>query len=300
MTTLADPIIKTIIHKLLKGQDYRIEIVKPIDEQFLQSAIGFFQGIAEAKLKDKNIDLDWYKSTFLASELAKGDIATNAGLNIKTITNMYGTSKKEKVIEVSNDHYDSLKSLIDNFIQDENDLNFVITLKLKGVSVDLDMNESLIVINALAVKRAALRGGLWSTVGKTVEKPLMTTLCKLYAIPESNYSRYSVSDSEREVDFFLLDAGREYKCEVKLMGKGNPESADGALARKSDIFVADTLSDKNKTLLEKEEIHWVELRDDYGFRRFKDVLTALNIPHSAITAPDLDAEITRVLADIFS
>ena len=58
---------------------------------------------------------------------------------------------------------------------------------MKGVSVDLNVSESLIVINTLAVKRAALRGGLWSTVGKSVEKYLMLTLCKLYQVPETNY-----------------------------------------------------------------------------------------------------------------
>jgi len=63
----------------------------------------------------------------------------------------------------------------------------ILTIKFKGVSVDLNINESLIVINSLAVKRAALRGGLWSTAGKRVEKPLMQTLCKLYDVPNENY-----------------------------------------------------------------------------------------------------------------
>jgi hypothetical protein len=38
------------------------------------------------------------------------------------------------------------------------------------VSIALNINKGLIVINTLAVKRADLRGGLWSTAGKKLEK----------------------------------------------------------------------------------------------------------------------------------
>ena len=70
----------------------------------------------------------------------------------------------------------------------ENEIDLTLTIKMKGVSVDLNVSESLIVINTLAVKRAALRGGLWSTAGKSAEKYLMLTLCKLYQVPEINYN----------------------------------------------------------------------------------------------------------------
>ncbi|MBQ8839233.1 MAG: hypothetical protein IJ005_07940 [Bacteroidales bacterium] len=36
----------------------------------------------------------------------------------------------------------------------------------------------------------------------------------------------------QRVDFFLKNNDREYKCEVKLMGQGNPESADAIITRK--------------------------------------------------------------------
>ena len=52
-------------------------------------------------------------------------------------------------------------------------------------------------------------------------------------------SKASYGDFEREIDFFLKENGKIHKCEVKLMGKGNPESADAFIARESNIFVAD-------------------------------------------------------------
>ena len=60
----------------------------------------------------------------------------------------------------------SVKNRNAGFLQHRKPLAY----KLNDVSIDLNINETLIVINALAVKRAALRGGLWSTAGKRVEK----------------------------------------------------------------------------------------------------------------------------------
>ncbi len=132
-----------------------------------------------------------------------------------------------------------------------------------------------------------MRGGLWSTAGKKVEKPLMLTLCKLYQVPEENYAvklkgkkeQLLEGDFEREIDFYLLDGANQYKCEVKLMGKGNPESADAVIARGSKIFVADKLSDLNKTQLNSLGVGWVELRNENGYQRFGKVLADLEIPH---------------------
>lgn len=87
--TLKNEVVKNIIHKLIKGQDYRIEIVNLIDAIFLQYAIDFFKKVIESKLKNEKLTIDWYKKELLNSRLSKEEIAINAGLNIKTINNMY-------------------------------------------------------------------------------------------------------------------------------------------------------------------------------------------------------------------
>ncbi|MGI8655372.1 MAG: CfrBI family restriction endonuclease [Pyrinomonadaceae bacterium] len=84
---------------------------------------------------------------------------------------------------------------------------------------------------------------------------------------------------EREIDFYLIEGGNQYKCEVKLMGKGNPESADAVIARDSRVFVADKLSDMNKRQLNNRKVDWVELRSENGFQKFAIVLDALHIAH---------------------
>ena len=204
--TLTEQVAKNIIRKLLKGDDYRIEVVTLIDAEFLQFAIDFFKKIVDAKLKSKNITVDWYKKEFLSPILPAKEIAINSGLNKKTIHNMFNSSTKEIVIDAANEHYDILFESIKKLVESEHELDLTLTIKFKGVSVDLNVSESLIVINTLAVKRAELRGGLWSTAGKRVENPLMKTLCKLYSVNKENYKAKFVKDNakgfDREIDFY--------------------------------------------------------------------------------------------------
>ena len=103
----------------------------------------------------------------------------------------------------------------------------------------------------------------------------------------------------REVDFYLIQGGSSYKCEVKLMGKGNPESADAVIARESQIFVADKLSDLNKRQLDDRGVHWVELRDANGFRKFGRVLEKLSIPFTDMVPANLDLDTERIFGEIF-
>lgn len=300
--TLTDQVTKNIIRKLLKGEDYRIEVVTLINAEFLQFSIDFFKKVIDAKLQSKNITADWYKEVFLNPKLKIDEIAINSGLNKKTIHNMFNSSTKEIVLDASNEHYDLLYQSIQSLVETENELDLTLTIKFKGVSVDLNVSESLIVINTLAVKRSALRGGLWSTAGKRVETPLMKTLCKLYKVPSENYKSFFVRDKtkkvDREIDFYLLRDGGLFLCEVKLMGSGNPEGADAVIARGTNVFVADKLSVQNKNQLDNLKIHWVEMRSENGFTRFKLALEKLNIPHKALEN-DFEETLDKIFDEVF-
>ncbi|MBU0646961.1 CfrBI family restriction endonuclease [Patescibacteria group bacterium] len=302
--TITEQVAKNIIKKLLKGEDYRIEIVTLIDAEFLQFVVDFFKKVVDAKFKNQDITIDWYKKEFLNSKLPTNDIAINSGLNKKTIHNMFNSSTREIVIDASDEHYDLLYESIKNLVDTEHDLELTLTIKFKGVSVDLNVSESLIVINTLAVKRAAIRGGSWSTAGKRVEKPLMQTLCKLYGVSDKNYAlkikgkELEEDEFEREIDFYLIEGKNQYKCEVKLMGIGNPESADAVIARASKVFVADKLSNTNKNQLTSLNTEWVELRSDGGFKRFENVLKNLKIPYTKLPS-NVDKELEVVFKEIF-
>lgn len=277
--TLAGIVIKNIIRKLLTGQDYRSEIVTLLDAEFLQFAIDFFKRVAWAKLDNEDVTIDWYKKEFLCSDsFSPQEVAIHSGLNKKTITNMYNSGRKQIMLDASADHYDALYDAINSLTEQDN-MDVTLTIKFRDVSVDLNINESLIVINTLAVKRSAISGGLWSTAGKQVEKPLMATLCALFRVPQKYYDQSKLPDSQRESDFYLFDdIGKGFPCEVKLMGKGNPESADAVYARDSRVLVANTLSDLNKQQMDENGIFWVELKNTGDYKRFKQILNALSIP----------------------
>lgn len=285
---ITNQVTKNIIKRIIQSKDYRIEIVNLLNAEFLQFSIDFFKKVVAAKLNSENITIDWYKNYFLADTLPKDEIIIHSGLNEKTIKNMYGTTAKTVVLDASIEHFETLYSSIQSLVENEqNDIDLTLTIKFKSISVDLSISESLIVINTLAVKRSQIRGGLWSTAGKSVEKYLMLSLCQLYQVNGIHYdSSTFVKDKskkvDREIDFYLIDDNKKkYLCEVKLMGAGNPESADAIIARNTHVFVADTLSQQNKDQCDELDVLWVALREPQGFLKFGTILQQLSIPYQS-------------------
>ena len=231
-------IIQNVVAKLLQGNDYREEVINAINLEFLDFALDFFKAILEAKMQDCALNLEWYKTHFINNTKFKPDeAAIYAGMNKKTISNIYGSATKEVILNVANANIDYLESILD--LLGDNADNIGVTLKItyKNIAVELNLSESLLVINALATKKIALRGGAWSSIGKRVEKPLMLALCEKCGVKQEFINAKSFSKNknlafDREVDFKLynFDKSKEYRVEVKLMGKGNPESADAVIA----------------------------------------------------------------------
>ena len=293
--------IKKIIRRLLAAEDHGIEVNKSIADEFLKYAVGFFERIVRAKLNSVEVTVDWYERELLSSSLNKEDIAIHSGLNMKTINNAYNTTGKTIVLEASIEYYHELKEIIETLIE-QNDLDINLTIKFKGVSVDLNINESLIVINTLAVKQSAISGGIWSSVGKQVEKPLMMTLCALFQVPTKYYDQKNLPNSVRESDFYLFDPNRvACRCEVKLMGKGNPEGPDSAFARGSSLLVGRKISDTMKNEMDEANIHWVELRAEDGWKKFEKILNELTVPCKPYPDHrDLQEDLNEILPLILS
>ncbi len=289
MMTFQKQVIDNTIEKLLKGQDYREEVVNAINAEFFDFAISFFKEIVRAKLDSEEISLEWYKRYFINNEgFTAADSAIFAGMNKKTITNIYGTASKEVVLDVANANFDYLSTLVEELKQDSSDeIGISIKLNYKDIYVELNLAESLLVINALATKKAAIRGGAWSSIGKKVEKPLVTKLCMLSGVPKeymdsSIFTRNMELDYDREVDYKLFDIDRNYiRVEVKLMGRGNPESADVIYARDTRLFIADTLSQQNKNQFDSNNIPYIEMKNNKNvLSDFKKALRKLKVPYT--------------------
>ncbi|WP_163566088.1 CfrBI family restriction endonuclease [Helicobacter suis] len=265
-----DEVMVGDLDRLLRGEDYRDEIVNAINVEFLDFALFFFRQILEAKMQDEALHLAWYKKHFICNpDIAPKEAAIYAGINEKTIRNIYGRGTKEVILDVAQNNMDYLENLLHDLGESEN-IGIHLKITHKSISVELDLNESLVVINALATKKIALRGGAWSSVGKKVEKPLLLTLCQKCGVFEGFYSAKT----------FCKDKSREYRVEVKLMGKGNPESADAVMARESHIFIADTLSDQNKRQLKDWGVAFLELKGNkHCIDDFRNILKRLHIPY---------------------
>lgn len=281
-------IINKTIEKLLKGEDYREEIVNAINLEFLDFALEFFKQILEAKMSDTSINLEWYKQYFINNaNVEPSEAAIFAGMNKKTISNIYGSATKEIVLNVANANIDYLEDLLSSLGDSSENIGINLKISYKGISVELNLNESLLVINALATKKIALRGGAWSSIGKRVEKPLVLALCekcrvKKDCINSEIFKKNGELDFDREVDFKLhnFNQSKEYRVEVKLMGKGNPESADAVIARDTNIFIADTLSLQNKNQLKSLGIEYLELKNNKNcLNDFRKILDKLEIPY---------------------
>jgi len=286
--TFEDDVIRSTVDKLIHGQDYRDEVVNSINAVFFDFAISFFKKIVDAKMNDQTIDLEWYRKYFITSDnFPPDEAAIFSGINKKTITNIYGSATKNIVLDAANNNFEYLLSLVAELEDDiSKDLAVTIKISYKDITVELLLGESLLVINALATKKIQIRGGAWSSIGKKVEKPLIDKLCELAGVPPSNidnshFHKDHTKVFDREVDYKLIDRnGKTYRIEVKLMGKGNPESADATIARDSDIFVADTLSEQNCSQLASRGIEYLILKDNSNsLIKFKQILSRKNIPY---------------------
>lgn len=208
-------------------------------------------------------------------------------MNKKTINNIHGSATKEIVLNVAKSNFNYLSSLINELNLDNNEkLLIQIKITYNDISVELSLTESLLVINALATKKLAIRGGAWSSIGKKVEKPLMLKLCELCNIRKEQinsevFKKDGSLDFDREVDFKILNKDNIWlRCEVKLMGKGNPESADVIFARDTNIFIADTLSEQNKKQCLSNNVEYLELKNHsnkYIINNFNEILKKLNV-----------------------
>ncbi len=297
---LSDQALQGVLRMILKGEHYRKAVLLQISEDFLRFSVQFFKDVVYAKIEGLGIDENWYKENFLSGKYPSKDTAIYAGLNAKSIFNIYGSSTREVIMEVAPAYHDELLQRVEWLVRNEYaNVNLRLTINYRDISVSLTLQETLIVVNTLAAKHAEIRGGAWSGLGKRLELPLMLTLAKLYQVPSSHCAGKGLTGENREVDFhFLNRAGDQFFCEVKLMGKGNPESADSTIARRSNIFIAQTLSDKNKSQLTNRGHHWVELGATDGYKRIFTVFSYLDIPCVEFDG-DLNAALDDIIPSVF-
>ena len=296
---LSNDALQNVLRMVLKGEHYRKAVIDQIADDFFKFTVQYFKDIALAKIEGSEIGSDWYKRYFSDGKFPKRDTAIYAGLNDKTIRNIYGSSAKPLIVEITPGYYDELLGKVDLLVDEAADLEINLNIKYNNVSVELTLSETLVVVNILGVKRSEIRGGAWSSIGKRLELPLMLVLAKLHQVSPDYYIGKGLSSEGRDVDFHFIDPpANRYRCEVKLMGKGNPEGADAVIARQTDIFIADALSPLNKQQLTQRGCHWVELRGAEGYAKIFEILAQIGIPCVQFEG-DLDQALDRIIPAAF-
>jgi hypothetical protein len=295
LVKLSDDIIKQTIRQVINNEDYRTEILSIVQAEFMEYATDLFKRIGLAHLRQAPPTFDWYLNEFLDANFPSEELVDYSRLHRLRYANTYSPSTHDFIEGVTQQYIDPLYEAIQTLAGDGSDIEITLPVKFRAVTIDLPLSKSLVVLSSLALKRATMLRWMSKTVEEEVEKRLMVVLCQLFGVDQAHYQHSGLTSEKREVDFFLIDnAGRKHLCEVKLMGRGNPESADAVIARQTDVFVADKLSDLNKEQLTGRGIHWVELRTEQGYRKFLSILQSYGIP-----ATDFEGDVNERLDIIF-
>ena len=296
MVTLAYDMTRHIIQQLLSdGGNHRLAVFQAINETFIRYALDFLDRAAEHKAQwvdgqsvnvgeQESAAEQWYTDFLRDSFVDINEAEIIGAIPKKTIGNIYGGKGKAVVQRAL---IENVTHLVEGY-EEARALrggHAPISLEVDGVA--FSAAETILLTNSLAVKRQQISGGFWSAVGNAVEKPLLIALCRLYNV-DKQYHREGLSkDNRYQVDYMLHRSGVEYRCEVKLNGRGNPESVTGAIPRSPRIVFADYISAQNREKLDASDIKWVDFSEDAGFRRFGEALKMYGIPHQ--TPSNLDA-----------
>ena len=169
----------------------------------------------------------------------------------------------------------------------------------------LDDVESLFFVNIISVMKLTIQGGAWSEVGKKTENSLLFTVFQLLEVPEEDYvlifdeMKKKGLVENREIDAIAFNRSKEpLTIELKLLGIGNPEIGDEALARKVNLFLVDRLTGMMKKEAEKIGVRVIEFRQKDALTEIYNFLASKNVscsPPEEMTLKQLENRIKGIV-----
>jgi len=302
-------LISKIIQSILTGQDYRTYVLATINKRFIDKAQELTSEIFEYKRKGDN----WLEKLLDDTYRKRGKenkfkLLWFGGLNDKTVKNMTGgISTKEVCLDLGKKNIKALQLLLEKFEKSEDLYQIKIIIKKDNVQVELNNVESLFFVNIISAMKLTIQGGAWSEVGKKTEKGLLFVIFQLLKIPDDNYILTTEEMKKkglvenREIDAIVFSKDKEpLTVELKLLGIGNPEIGDEALARKVSLFLIDRLTEMMKEESEKIGIKVIEFRQEnplleiYKFFKSKNVDCS---PPAKMTPEKLEDEINEMIKE---
>ena len=278
-------LISKIIHSILTGQDYRTFVLATINKRFIDKVEELTAEIFEYKKRGDN----WLEKLLEDTSRKKGKenkfkLLWYGGLNDKTVKNMTGgTSKKEVCLEIGKKNLESFRLLFSE-IEGESPYKIKIIIKKDNEQVELDDLESIIFVNIISAMKLTIQGGAWSEVGKQTEKSLLYVIFTILGIPEDDYilifdeMKKKGLVENREIDAIVFNKDKEpITIELKLLGIGNPEIGDEALARKVNLFLIDRLTEMMIKESEKMGVKVIEFRQENPLKEIYKFFSSKNV-----------------------
>jgi hypothetical protein len=278
-------LISKIIHSILTGQDYRTFVLATINKRFIDKVEELTSEIFEYKKRGDN----WLEKLLEDTSRKTGKenkfkLLWYGGLNDKTVKNMTaGTSKKEVCLEIGKKNLESFRLLLSE-IENESPYKIKIIIRKYNEQVELDDLESIIFVNIISAMKLTIQGGAWSEVGKQTEKSLLYVIFTILKIPEDDYilifdeMKKKGLVENREIDAVVFNRDKEpITIELKLLGIGNPEIGDEALARKVDLFLIDRLTEMMVKESEKIGVKVIEFRQENPLKEIYEFFLSKNV-----------------------
>lgn len=301
-------LISKMIHSILTGQDYRTFVLATINKRFIDKVEELTAEIFEYKKRgDSWLEEILEDTSKKGGKQNKFKLLWYCGLNDKTIKNMTGgTSKKEVCLEIGEKNIESFRLLLSE-IENESPYKIKIIIKKEGEQVELDDLESIIFLNILSAMKLTVQGGAWSEVGKQTEKSLLYVIFTILGIPKNDYilifdeMKKKGLVKNREIDAVVFNKDKEsITIELKLLGIGNPERGDDALARKVDLFLIDRLTEMMIKESEKEGVKVIEFRQGNPLKEIYKFFSSKNVSCSEpedMTSEELTEKIEEIIKE---
>ncbi len=296
-----EKLLDKIIIAILKGKDHRPYVLQTINKRFTDTVFDLLKLVVEAR--SKNQKDTWWTDEFLNNKnVPKKELLWFGGLNNKTVANMANTTSREICIELGRKNVDSINELMKEI--ERNDIPKIeIKIRHKGKEIILNEKESLILLNTISAMKLTLQGGAWSEVGKKVEKRLLFAIFEMLSldsnsyilVPEKMKSKGLVGN--REVDAVIFkdkDGKKLIRIELKLLGIGNPEIGDEALARGVELFLTDRMTPMMIEEGKKKGIMFIELRDSQALIKIYEYLKSEGIEVLKPTLEKIEEQVKQI------
>jgi len=291
--------LNKIVIAILSGKDHRPYVLETINQRFLETVRSILVRVFEAR--KRNEDDDWWLRELISIEQDKKEVLWFSGLNNKTVQNMMRTTRKEICVDLGRQNLKTIQTLISE-LSSKFTPTIEITIRYEGQQLKLSEVESLLLINTIATMKLSIQGGAWSEVGKKVEKRLLFTIFEMLSIPQSQYilvfdemkRRGFVSNREIDAIVFTDDKQQVLRIELKLLGIGNPEIGDEALAREVDLFLTDGLTNMMVEEAKKRSITTIELRDVNALKRIYEFFLTKGVSVRPADTSSLEQTITQI------